>query len=132
MIFQGGPDPLSPALDPHMVSSLDNSTSLQSCVNYPVSILLPWICHNGMSYIFVTVRDIGYSEKKNVEIFISCLFTYPPPPPSKQTSTIHGYFVSATPHTVIRLLLIHSSMFLPFVYSPSLVLVLSCIPLCPL
>ena len=26
--FPGGPDPLSPLLDPYMVSSLDNSTSL--------------------------------------------------------------------------------------------------------
>ena len=37
----------------------------------------------------------------------------PPPHPSKQTSTIHGYFVSATPHTVIRLLLIHSLINVP-------------------
>ena len=44
------------------------------------------------------------------------------PPPSKPAFTIHGYFVSLTPHTVIRLLLYHCLMFLPFVYSPSLVL----------
>ena len=72
-----------------------------------------------MSNNFVTVRDIGYSEKKYRDIcqFMRdvCLFTsrnivtsFPPPPPSKQASTIHAYFVSATPHTVIRLLLIHS------------------------
>ena len=36
-----------------------------------------------------------------------------PPPPSKQASTIHGYFVSATPHTVIRFLLIHSLINVP-------------------
>ena len=36
-----------------------------------------------------------------------------PPPSSKQASTIHGYFVSATPHTVIRLLLIHSLINVP-------------------
>ena len=87
--------------------------------------LSPWICHNGIgpttvSNNFVTVRDIGYSEKKYGDIcqFMrdTCLFTsrnivscYPPPPtPSKQASTIHGYFVSATTYTVIRLLLIHS------------------------
>ena len=39
------------------------------------------------------------------------LYCYPPP--SKQASTIHGYFVSATPHTVIRLLLIHSFINVP-------------------
>ena len=33
--------------------------------------------------------------------------------PSKQASTIHGYFVSATPHRVIRLLLIHSLINVP-------------------
>ena len=34
----GGPDPLSPPLDPHMVSLSDNY--LTTCVNYQVSILL--------------------------------------------------------------------------------------------
>ena len=39
----------------------------------------------------------------------------PPPPPYKQASTLHGYFVSATPLTVILLLLIYCLKFLPFV-----------------
>ena len=94
-----------------------------------------------MSNNFVTVRDIGYSEKnmgilavhEGYLLFTSRNIVTPPPTPSKQASTIHGYFVSATPHIVIRLLLIHGfSMFLPFVCSPSLVLALLCIPLCPL
>ena len=64
-----------------------------------------------MSNNFVTIRDIGYPEKKYGDIcrFMrdTCLFIVtsspppPPPPPSEQASTIHGYFVSATPHTVI-------------------------------
>ena len=106
---------------------------LAVCPNIPdftPYILPPWICHNNMnnigpttvSYNFVTVRDIGYSEKKYGDIcqFMrdTCLFTSrnivtPPPHPSKKASTIHGYFVSATPHTVIRLLLIHSLINVP-------------------
>ena len=51
----------------------------------------------------------------------TCLFTsgillpppLPSPSPSKQASTILGYFVSAAPHTVIRLLLIHSLINVP-------------------
>ena len=90
------------------------------CPNIPdftLYILPPWICHNGIgpttvSNNFVTVRDIGYSEKiwgylPVHEGYLPVYFKeycYPPPPPSKQASTIHRYFVSATPHTVIRLL----------------------------
>ena len=53
------------------------------------------------------------------EIWDTCLFTssdtVTPPPPSTQASAMHGYFVSATPLTVILFLLIHCLMFLPFV-----------------
>ena len=94
--------------------------------DFTLYILPPWICHNGIgpttvSNNFFTVRDIGYSEKKYGDIcqFMrgTCLFTprniVTSPPPSKQVSTIHGYFVSATPHTVIRLLLIHTFINVP-------------------
>ena len=112
----------------------------------PDILILPWICHNGIlcSFFFVTSRDIGYLENiwgyLPVHIRVTCLFTSrnivtsPSPSPlnKPQASTIHGYFLSATPLTVIRLLLIYCLMLLPFVYSPSLVLALLCIPLCPL
>ena len=60
MIFRGDPDPLSPPL-----------AKLAVCPNIPdftLYILPPWICHNGIGPTtvpnnFVTVRDIGYSEK---------------------------------------------------------------------
>ena len=72
MIFGGGggrgdPDPLSPPL-----------AKLAVCPNIPdftLYILPSWICHNGIGPTtvpnnFVTVRDIGYSEK-NMGIFAS-------------------------------------------------------------
>ena len=51
----------------------------------------------------------------DTSLFTSRNIVTPPllPPPSKQASTIHGYFVSATPHIVIRLLLIHSLINVP-------------------
>ena len=84
--------------------------------------LSPWICHNGIgpttvSNNFVTVRDIGNSDicqfMRDTCLFTSRNIVTPPPPPSQQASTIHGYFVSATTHTVIRLLLIHSLINVP-------------------
>ena len=100
-----------------------------------------------MSNNFETVRDIGYSEKIWGYLpvhegylpvyFKEYCYPLPPPPTSKQASTIHVYFVSATPHTVIRLLLIHSSIecaFHLFILRLWFLLCYVCIPLtlCPL
>ena len=74
-----------------------------------------WIFRKKYGNICQFIRDTCLFTSRNI-------VTPPPPPPSKPAFTIHGYFVSLTPHTVIRLLLYHCLMFLPFVYSPSLVL----------
>ena len=76
-----------------------------------------------MSNNFVTVRDIGYSEEEKIWGYLpvheGCLpvyfkeYCYLSPLPSKQASSIHGYLVSATPHPVIPLLLIHSLINVP-------------------
>ena len=73
-----------------------------------------------MFNIFVTVRDnIGYLEKiwgylQVHKGYLPVYFKeYCYRPPSRQASTIHGYFVSATPLTDVWLLLIHCLMFFP-------------------
>ena len=76
---------------------------------------------------FVTVRNIGYSEKKiwgylpvhegYLPVYFKEYCNLPPPPPlnKPQATTIHGYFVSATPHTDTRLLLIHCLINVPLI-----------------
>ena len=75
-----------------------------------------------LGFVFL-VLNLFYSLQRGSNGFITGK--------TKQASTMHGYFVSATPLTVIGLLLIHYLIILPFVYSLSLVLALLCITLCP-
>ena len=84
ILFQ--PDPLSPTLDPHMVSSLDNSTSLQSYVNYPVHGYAIMVCPiflllSGILDILKKIWEYMSVHKGYLPVYFK-EYRYPPPPPS--------------------------------------------------
>ena len=76
-----------------------------------LSILLPWICRNGilcsifllLSGILLDIDNLSVHKEYLPVYFKEYCYPPPPPPPFKHASTIHGYFVRATPlnHSVV-------------------------------